>query len=272
MGVGPIEAVRRRSQSGGMTTDDVDVMELNEAFAAQVLPVCARLGFDPFSDRVNPHGGAIALGHPFGMTGARIMTTLLERPRDARPRDRTRDDVRRRRAGDGHDRPARVARCNGPSAVATTIWPAAICSNHGHELGSPVTTPLTLAHLSQGPPKASELVAEDLRAHILGNALPEGVPLPSEAELIARLGVSRATVREGLRLLPRWTYRGEARASRGDRGASPERGAYEPVACHDRRLEGVSLDELFEFRPGDRAGGRRGGGQTAEDRGASRAV
>jgi len=61
----------------GMTIDDVDVMELNEAFAAQVLPVCRELGVDPFGEKLNPHGGAIALGHPFGQTGARIMTTLL---------------------------------------------------------------------------------------------------------------------------------------------------------------------------------------------------
>jgi acetyl-CoA C-acetyltransferase len=77
MGVGPIEAVRRVLQQAGMTIDDVDVMELNEAFAAQVLPVCWELGVDPFGDKLNPHGGAIALGHPYGMTGARIMNTLL---------------------------------------------------------------------------------------------------------------------------------------------------------------------------------------------------
>jgi len=77
MGIGPIEAVGRALAIAGMTADDVEVMELNEAFAAQVLPVCSELGFDPSSDRVNPHGGAIALGHPFGMTGARIMGTLL---------------------------------------------------------------------------------------------------------------------------------------------------------------------------------------------------
>jgi acetyl-CoA acetyltransferase len=57
--------------------DDVDVVELNEAFAAQVLPVCRELGIDPFGEKLNPHGGAIALGHPYGMTGARIMNTLL---------------------------------------------------------------------------------------------------------------------------------------------------------------------------------------------------
>ena len=77
MGVGPIEAVRRVLRQAGMTIDDVDVVELNEAFAAQVLPVCRELGIDPFSDKLNPHGGAIALGHPYGMTGARIMCTLL---------------------------------------------------------------------------------------------------------------------------------------------------------------------------------------------------
>jgi acetyl-CoA C-acetyltransferase len=77
MGVGPIEAVRSVLRQAGMTLDDVDVVELNEAFAAQVLPVCRELGIDPFGERLNPHGGAIALGHPYGMTGARIMCTLL---------------------------------------------------------------------------------------------------------------------------------------------------------------------------------------------------
>jgi acetyl-CoA C-acetyltransferase len=77
MGVGPIEAVRTVLAQAGMAIDDVDVVELNEAFAAQVLPVCRELGIDPFGERLNPHGGAIALGHPYGMTGARIMNTLL---------------------------------------------------------------------------------------------------------------------------------------------------------------------------------------------------
>ncbi len=86
MGVGPIEAVRRVLAQAGMTIDDVDVMELNEAFAAQVIPVCREVGVDPFSDKLNPHGGAIALGHPYGMTGARIMATLLN---DLETMDRT---------------------------------------------------------------------------------------------------------------------------------------------------------------------------------------
>jgi acetyl-CoA C-acetyltransferase len=86
MGVGPIEAVRTVLTRAGMTIDDVDVIELNEAFAAQVLPVCRELGVDPFGEQLNPHGGAIALGHPYGMTGARIMCTLLN---DLETRDQT---------------------------------------------------------------------------------------------------------------------------------------------------------------------------------------
>lgn len=75
MGLGPVEACRRALTRAGMTIDDVDLVELNEAFAAQVIP-CARQ-LDISWDKLNVHGGAIALGHPFGMTGARIMTTLL---------------------------------------------------------------------------------------------------------------------------------------------------------------------------------------------------
>jgi len=75
MGLGPIPAVRNVLRQAGMTLDDVDVVELNEAFAAQVVPCQREWGID--DERLNPFGGAIALGHPFGMTGARIMTTLL---------------------------------------------------------------------------------------------------------------------------------------------------------------------------------------------------
>ena len=77
MGVAPIGAVGKVLDRAGMTIDDVDVVELNEAFAAQVLPVSRELEIDPFGEQLNPHGGAIALGHPYGMTGARIMCTLL---------------------------------------------------------------------------------------------------------------------------------------------------------------------------------------------------
>jgi acetyl-CoA C-acetyltransferase len=86
MGLGPIEASRQALKRAGMTIDDVDVVEINEAFAAQVIPSARALGVDPLSDKLNPHGGAIALGHPFGMTGARILCTLLN---DLRALDRT---------------------------------------------------------------------------------------------------------------------------------------------------------------------------------------
>jgi acetyl-CoA C-acetyltransferase len=85
MGVGPIEAVRKVMAQAGMQVGDMDVVELNEAFAAQVLPVVDELGIS-IDNQLNPHGGAIALGHPFGQTGARIMTTLIN---DLQTLDRT---------------------------------------------------------------------------------------------------------------------------------------------------------------------------------------
>ena len=75
MGVAPIGAVGKVLERAGMTIDDVDSVELNEAFAAQVIPIMSEC--DIPLEKLNRHGGAIALGHPFGMTGARIMTTLL---------------------------------------------------------------------------------------------------------------------------------------------------------------------------------------------------
>jgi acetyl-CoA C-acetyltransferase len=75
MGLGPIEASRQAMKRAGMSADDIDLVEINEAFAAQVIPSAKHLGFG--LDKVNINGGAIALGHPFGMTGARIMTTLI---------------------------------------------------------------------------------------------------------------------------------------------------------------------------------------------------
>lgn len=78
MGIGPVEAVRKVLRLGGVTIDRVDVIELNEAFAAQAIAVLRDLGVDPADPRVNPNGGAIALGHPLGMSGARITMTAVE--------------------------------------------------------------------------------------------------------------------------------------------------------------------------------------------------
>jgi acetyl-CoA C-acetyltransferase len=75
MGLGPIPAIQALLKETGRTMDDIDVVEINEAFAAQIVPCKQELGIG--DDKLNPFGGAIALGHPFGMTGARIMTTLL---------------------------------------------------------------------------------------------------------------------------------------------------------------------------------------------------
>jgi acetyl-CoA C-acetyltransferase len=85
MGIGPIEAVRKALAQRGMTIGDVDVVEFNEAFASQVLAVCDAVGIS-IEEQLNPHGGGIALGHPFGLTGARLTTTLIN---DLRTLDKT---------------------------------------------------------------------------------------------------------------------------------------------------------------------------------------
>lgn len=75
MGIGPVPSTRKALKQAGLTIDDIDLIELNEAFAAQSLAVIRELGFN--MEKVNVNGGAIALGHPIGATGARLMTTLL---------------------------------------------------------------------------------------------------------------------------------------------------------------------------------------------------
>jgi acetyl-CoA C-acetyltransferase len=75
MGLGPVEASTRALALAGLTIEDIDLVEINEAFAAQVIPSYRDLGID--LDKLNVNGGAIAVGHPYGMTGARITTTLI---------------------------------------------------------------------------------------------------------------------------------------------------------------------------------------------------
>ena len=99
MGLGPIEASRQALARAGMTIDDIDLVEINEAFAAQVIPSAKHLGID--WEKLNVHGGGIALGHPFGMTGAAHHDHADPRPAGRRQDVRPGDDVRRRRPGHG---------------------------------------------------------------------------------------------------------------------------------------------------------------------------
>ncbi len=100
MGLGPVEASRQALARAGMTIDDVDLVEINEAFAAQVIPSYQQLGIP--LEKLNVMGGAIAVGHPFGMTGARITGTLINALHLARQDHRPGDHVRRRRPRHGH--------------------------------------------------------------------------------------------------------------------------------------------------------------------------
>jgi len=79
MGLGPIPASRKALDRAGIGVDDLDLVELNEAFAAQSIPCIRELGLDP--GKVNVNGGAIAIGHPLGASGARLLTTLLHEMR-----------------------------------------------------------------------------------------------------------------------------------------------------------------------------------------------
>jgi acetyl-CoA acetyltransferase len=77
MGIGPVPATRKLLCRLGLTLEHIEVLELNEAFAAQGLAVLRQLGLDDDDPRVNPNGGAIALGHPLGMSGARLIATSI---------------------------------------------------------------------------------------------------------------------------------------------------------------------------------------------------
>ena len=98
-GIGPVPAMCKALKLAGLTLDDIDLVELNEAFAAQILACLRELPIDP--DRLNVNGGAIALGHPLGCTGAKLTTTMLHELRRRERPLRYGDDVRGRRHGRG---------------------------------------------------------------------------------------------------------------------------------------------------------------------------
>ena len=106
MGTGPIPATRKALEKAGWKVDDLDLIESNEAFAAQSLRGQQDLGWDP--DKVNVNGGAIAIGHPIGASGARILTTLLHEMKRARRQEGPGHAVHRRRHGRRHVRRARL--------------------------------------------------------------------------------------------------------------------------------------------------------------------
>ena len=119
MGIGPVPATRKALERAGLDLADIGLIELNEAFAAQSLAV--RQGAGPRTEEiVNVNGGAIALGHPLGCSGARILTTLLHEMRRRGTRYGLARHLHRRRPGHGHDRRGRrVARASGATPVST---------------------------------------------------------------------------------------------------------------------------------------------------------
>ena len=112
MGIGPVPATRKLLARAGLDVGQIDVVELNEAFAAQALGVLRDLGLPDDAEHVNPNGGAIALGHPLGMSGARLAATATYELQARRGALRRLHDVHRRRPG--HRRPARARLASTP--------------------------------------------------------------------------------------------------------------------------------------------------------------
>ena len=102
MGVGPIPAIQKLLARVKMTMDEIDILELNEAFAAQAVAVTRAFGLPDDSEKVNPNGGAIALGHPLGMSGARLILTATHQLQNTGQRYAHRVHVHRRGPGHGH--------------------------------------------------------------------------------------------------------------------------------------------------------------------------
>ena len=110
MGIGPVPATRKVLQRAGLTIDQIDLIELNEAFAAQGLACMKELQLDPA--KVNVYGGAIAMGHALGSSGSRLLTTLVHALASPQGTLRPGDDVHRRRPGNRDDRGAGVRRAS----------------------------------------------------------------------------------------------------------------------------------------------------------------
>ena len=151
MGIGPIKAVPKALKRAGMTMNDIDLIEFNEAFAAQVVAVVRDLGFD--EEKVNVNGGAIALGHPLGATGAKLTTQLVHELGKRGGGIGSRDDVHRRRNGRG--RAVRGVRRVARRRAATALHP-----RRARRIVSPVALP--------GSPMRSLLSARRRRGVISG--------------------------------------------------------------------------------------------------------
>ena len=180
MGIGPIPAVRRLLERTGVAIADIDLVELNEAFASQSVAVVRELGLDP--DRVNVNGGAIALGHPLGMSGARLVVSLRARAAPPRRPLRARDAVRRRRSG-----PGRALRgAAGMTSVRTQV---------GIVGAGPAG--LTLAQLLRSRGIESVVLESRSRDHC-EKRIRAGVLEQGSVDLLSAIGAGERLQREGI--------------------------------------------------------------------------
>jgi len=154
MGLGPVPATKRVLEQAGLTLDDVDLFELNEPFAVQVLTWCDGMGVSPEDERLNPYGGAIACGHPLAATGVRLIAQLAYGLRE-----------RKGRYG-------LTALCIGMGMGAAVLW-----ENLSHS--SPPAAP---AGRSPAPPSAGVAGGTALSGPVLGRTVPSGTAPPATAE------------------------------------------------------------------------------------------
>ena len=251
MGLGPVEATKRALANAGMSIGDIDLVEINEAFAAQVVPSYQDLGID--LDRLNVNGGAIAVGHPFGMTGARLQNTMLNSPGLARQDHRPDHDVRRRRPGHGADpradltrarpitrrrtrrttRPRKAARRSASASSPAGGSPpsqieTASLSFLPDARGRQLPTTSSPARTAPGRPSVRQ---RSLRAAGVGDdqlavaALQEQVERPEQPHHLGPLGARRAPSASSARTSSRWPSTSTGTTSSGHRADTSSTGA-----------------------------------------------
>ena len=157
MGLGPIGAVRLALERAGLAVSDIDLFELNEAFAAQALAVSRELGLD--GAQVNVHGGAIALGHPIGASGARVLTTLIYALRARGGGRGVASSVHRRRHGHRDGDRGRRPRLGSRLPAQRTAFEACAGAVHSLELRGPVLRPRGHGESACGPAPAADCVS-----------------------------------------------------------------------------------------------------------------
>ena len=195
MGMGPVPATRKALERAGWKASDVDLFELNEAFAAQACAVNKELGIDPA--KVNVNGGAIAIGHPIGASGCRILVTLLHEMQRRDAQEGRRRAVHRRRHGGFPRRRTRLSaqnESNGNTTQGERTWPESRIRDrwHGRHRHRHLPAP------AQGRLQGHRRLRPHARLRqVAGRAEGAGLRLPRVGRQCRRLGFHRRGLHQG---------------------------------------------------------------------------